>query len=219
MKPKLTRWRHGALHMSVTASSSTHASPTVMSTDLLAVSTVERPRGNPTKRLLVALRTDWTTTTKSYQRSTSVDQVSRVSSRRLTVQNRFAHRDLLDPRIRYPKLASLLALKHTLTDSTAHSIPPTYLETGSEPLADFIPKLAHHRFDVIVISPPATTPFDELLALEPSRLAATPGFVWLWVGSGARGDGIGLEKGRELLAAWGYRWADSKHMSFQILER
>jgi mRNA (2'-O-methyladenosine-N6-)-methyltransferase len=96
-------------------------------------------------------------------------------------------------------------MKHALTESTTNSIPPTYFETGGESLVNIIPNLVPHRFDVILLSPPADTPFDELLALDPSRLAATPGFVWLWVGSGARGDGIGLEKGRELLAAWGYR--------------
>jgi hypothetical protein len=68
-----------------------------------------------------------------------------------------------------------------------------------------VPSLYSYRFDVILLSPPADTPFEELRALELSRMAATPGFVWLWVGSGVRGDGIGLEKGRELLAAWGYR--------------
>ncbi|ORY76516.1 MT-A70-domain-containing protein [Leucosporidium creatinivorum] len=105
----------------------------------------------------------------------------------------------------YPKLASLLTQKHALTSSPTHSIPPTYLTTGSTSLTQVLPSLYSHRFDVILLSPPADTPFEELRALELSRVAATPGFVWLWVGSGVRGDGIGLERGRELLAAWGYR--------------
>jgi mRNA m6A methyltransferase non-catalytic subunit len=33
-------------------------------------------------------------------------------------------------------------------------------------------------------------------------MAADPSFIFLWVGSGA---GDGLEKGREVLAKWGYR--------------
>lgn len=74
-------------------------------------------------------------------------------------------------------------------------------------MPEVLPSLFAHRFDVILLSPPADTPFGELQALELSRLASAPGFVWLWVGSGVRGDGIGLEKGRELLASWGYRCA------------
>lgn len=58
---------------------------------------------------------------------------------------------------------------------------------------------------MILISPPPSVAFEELKALDLSRVAATPGFVWLWVGSGVPGDGVGLEKGRELIASWGYR--------------
>lgn len=76
------------------------------------------------------------------------------------------------------------------------------------------------RFDVILLTPPPSTTFDELAALDLGRAAATPGFVWLWVGSGQTGagagaagsgeegnvgGGVGLEKGRELLNLWGYR--------------
>lgn len=96
--------------------------------------------------------------------------------------------------------------------------------------------LAPARFDSILLTPPSGTSFAELAALDLARVAANPGFVWLWVGSGqsrldlgdgdggegggAGGstgadettgvdttatDGIGLEQGRELLSAWGYR--------------
>lgn len=42
--------------------------------------------------------------------------------------------------------------------------------------------------------------------IDLASVASTPGFIWLWVGSGLKGDGgVGLELGRELLAGWGYR--------------
>jgi hypothetical protein len=104
---------------------------------------------------------------------------------------------------RYPKLAMLVQHKHDLLSSADHSIPPTYLASSSTSSA--LQSLQPHRFDVILLSPPADTPFEELRGLELGRVAASPGFVWLWVGSGAKGDGIGLEKGRELIAEWGYR--------------
>lgn len=65
--------------------------------------------------------------------------------------------------------------------------------------------LAPARFDAIVLSPPPQVTFDELRSLDLARIAGSPAFVWLWVGSGQRGDGVGLEKGRELIAGWGYR--------------
>ncbi|GAA5824325.1 hypothetical protein JCM5353_007026 [Sporobolomyces roseus] len=131
----------------------------------------------------------------------------------------------------YPKLASLLEQKHSLTCSTRYSIPPTYLnlaylplvpsidsqeeETSSSPtslISQALSTLQPSRFDCILLTPPASTPFSELLSLNLGSLAANPGFVWLWVGSGQARldgkegtDGIGLEKGRELLASWGYR--------------
>lgn len=90
------------------------------------------------------------------------------------------------------------------------------------------------KFDCIVIDPPlreyaqtypgrlpvsatdedssseSPTPYwtwDELAALPISQIASNPGFIWLWVGSGkADENGVsGLDKGRELLANWGYR--------------
>lgn len=60
------------------------------------------------------------------------------------------------------------------------------------------------KFDVIVLDPPLSSSFtwDTLQDLPLATLAADPSFVFLWVGSGA---GDGLERGRELLAKWGYR--------------
>lgn len=60
------------------------------------------------------------------------------------------------------------------------------------------------KFDVIVLDPPLSSSFswDTLQDLPLSTLAADPSFVFLWVGSGA---GDGLERGREVLAKWGYR--------------
>jgi mRNA m6A methyltransferase non-catalytic subunit len=60
------------------------------------------------------------------------------------------------------------------------------------------------KFDVILIDPPFSSSFswESLQALPVPSLAADPSFIFLWVGSGA---GEGLEKGREVLAKWGYR--------------
>ncbi|GAA6061374.1 hypothetical protein JCM10212_005828 [Sporobolomyces blumeae] len=131
----------------------------------------------------------------------------------------------------YPKLASLLAEKHALTASRHHSIPPTYLNTESTdsqtstadavsdatdrvtpcPTSLALSTIHPARFDCILLSPPPCVTFDELASLPLASAAANPGFVWLWVGSGQLStdgtttDGVGLEKGRELLARWGYR--------------
>lgn len=49
--------------------------------------------------------------------------------------------------------------------------------------------------------------WEDLAALPIPQIASNPGFIWLWVGSGKADDkGVsGLDKGRELLAKWGYR--------------
>lgn len=64
--------------------------------------------------------------------------------------------------------------------------------------------LAPTKFDVILIDPPFSSSFswDTLETLPIPSLAADPSFVFLWVGSGA---GEGLERGRAVLAKWGYR--------------
>ncbi|KAF8824476.1 hypothetical protein HHX47_DHR8000381 [Lentinula edodes] len=64
--------------------------------------------------------------------------------------------------------------------------------------------LTPSKFDVILLDPPFSSSFtwDHLQELPIPALAADPSFVFLWVGSGAGG---GLERGREVLAKWGYR--------------
>lgn len=106
-----------------------------------------------------------------------------------------------------------------------YSIPPTYLQADlrSYPLTDLLPT----KFDCILIDAPLeeysnTYPtrcsgpsdfkdgdrsywtWEELGELPIPQVANNPGFIWIWVGSG-RGAESGLEKGRELLAKWGYR--------------
>ena len=55
-----------------------------------------------------------------------------------------------------------------------------------------------------MLDPPFSSSFnwDHLQELPIPSLAGDPSFVFLWVGSGA---GEGLERGREILAKWGYR--------------
>lgn len=98
---------------------------------------------------------------------------------------------------RYPKQQRLLALKKASV--AEHSFPPSYLPLDAAPTA-----LQNLKFDVILIDPPFSSSFSwsQLEALPVAALAADPSFVFLWVGSGA---GEGLERGREILAKWGYR--------------
>ncbi|KAM0749171.1 MT-A70-domain-containing protein [Meredithblackwellia eburnea MCA 4105] len=118
-------------------------------------------------------------------------------------QNHLRGADLEHRFAEYPKLSSLLQLKHSQLSIPTHSIPPTYLLSETTPLS--LSSLAPNRFDVILLSPSPEVTFESLKALELGRIAASPGFVWLWVGSGQPGDGVGLERGRELISSWGYR--------------
>lgn len=98
--------------------------------------------------------------------------------------------------IRYPKQRRLLELKKAAVASCACT--PYILPFSAHQ------QLSGTKFDVIVLDPPYGPRFgwDDLAALPVPQLAAEPSFVFLWVGSGA---GEGLERGREVLAAWGYR--------------
>ncbi|SNX83472.1 related to KAR4 - transcription factor required for gene regulation in response to pheromones [Melanopsichium pennsylvanicum] len=133
----------------------------------------------------------------------------------------------------YPKLKRLVQLKDSLVTRVAH--PPTYLQadlrTSLRPFRDpsrsinqfHLGSLIPVKYDVVLIDPPLeayeweSTPtasasvtsgaasnwsWEEIAALPVPQLAAKESFVFLWVGSGA---GDGLERGREVLAKWGYR--------------
>jgi len=97
---------------------------------------------------------------------------------------------------RYPKQQRLLSLKKASVKNT--SLAPLYL-----PFAE-LTSLHPSKFDVILLDPPFSSKFtwDNLQELPIPSLAADPSFIFLWVGSGA---GEGLERGREVLAKWGYR--------------
>jgi hypothetical protein len=97
---------------------------------------------------------------------------------------------------RYPKQQRLLALKKAAVAATA--LPPSYLPLSSLSL------LSPSRFDVILVDPPFSSSFswDTLAAMPIPALGADPSFIFMWVGSGA---GEGLERGRDILAKWGYR--------------
>ncbi|KAA1466847.1 MT-A70-domain-containing protein [Dentipellis sp. KUC8613] len=96
----------------------------------------------------------------------------------------------------YPKQQRLLALKKASV--TEYALPPAYL-----PFSE-LSTVQPSKFDVILIDPPFSSSFswDQLQELPVPSLAADPSFIFLWVGSGA---GEGLERGREVLAKWGYR--------------
>jgi hypothetical protein len=97
---------------------------------------------------------------------------------------------------RYPKQRRLLQLKKAAVASCAAT--PHVLPAAAHGA------LLGAKFDAIVLDPPYGPRFgwDALAALPVPQLAADPSFVFLWVGSGA---GEGLERGREVLAKWGYR--------------
>ncbi|KAH7882188.1 MT-A70-domain-containing protein [Phlebopus sp. FC_14] len=96
----------------------------------------------------------------------------------------------------YPKQQRLLNLKKGSVDS--HAAPSSYLPFRQ------LSSLHPYKFDVILLDPPFSSSFswDELQELPIPVLAADPSFIFMWVGSGA---GEGLERGREVLAKWGYR--------------
>ncbi len=96
---------------------------------------------------------------------------------------------------RYPKQQKLLALKRVAVDGHAHR--PAFL-----PLAQ-LSSLHPCKFDVILIDPQYTeVTWERLLELPIPALSGDPSFVFLWVG---HGSSDGLERGRELLAKWGFR--------------
>ncbi|CEH14156.1 Predicted N6-adenine methylase involved in transcription regulation [Ceraceosorus bombacis] len=130
----------------------------------------------------------------------------------------------------YPRLEKLLHLKG---ESLArHSPPPYYIQAdlrgtimesdnsnGNRRQAiDILSPdlLGQMRFDAIVIDAPLETyewddptgagsaawDWSQIASLPVSALAAKESFIFIWVGSGA---GDGLERGREILAKWGYR--------------
>lgn len=111
---------------------------------------------------------------------------------------------------RYPKQQRLLSLKKTSVST--HALPPSYLSFSE------LSTLNPSKFDVILIDPPFSSAFtwDDLQELPVPSLAADPSFVLLWVGSGA---GEGLERGRQVLAKWGFRrcedivWIKTNHDS------
>lgn len=84
------------------------------------------------------------------------------------------------------------------------AIPPTYLHMPTYDLAaaTLMSHLSTRFFDCILIDPPDDLSWNALSVLPVPQLAAQPSFVWIWCGS-ANTDG--LERGRELLAKWGYR--------------
>ncbi|KAJ8690539.1 regulatory protein [Pleurotus ostreatus] len=96
----------------------------------------------------------------------------------------------------YPKQRRLLELKKASV--AQHAVSPSYL-----PFSE-LQSLGSSKFDVVLIDPPFSSSFtwDHLQELPIPLLAAEPSFIFLWVGSGA---GEGLERGREVLAKWGYR--------------
>ncbi|KAF9054269.1 MT-A70-domain-containing protein [Panaeolus papilionaceus] len=96
----------------------------------------------------------------------------------------------------YPKQQRLLTLKKIAVNE--HALPPSYLPFSA------LNSLQPAKFDVILLDPPFSSSFtwDHLQDLPIPTLAGDPSFIFMWVGSGA---GEGLERGREILAKWGYR--------------
>ncbi|KAJ3037588.1 N6-adenosine-methyltransferase subunit mettl14 [Rhizophlyctis rosea] len=131
-------------------------------------------------------------------------------------QNYIRDSSVIDRFEEYPKLRDLSRLKNDLVKRRA--TPPMYFKAD---LKTFNLHSLGTRFDVILIDPPleeychwspspfifpklpSTPPFwtwDDIASLKIEDIAANPSFVFVWVG-----DGEGLDKGRDLLARWGYR--------------
>ncbi|CAG7851376.1 N6-adenosine-methyltransferase subunit METTL14 {ECO:0000250/UniProtKB:Q3UIK4}; AltName: Full=Methyltransferase-like protein 14 [Serendipita indica DSM 11827] len=104
----------------------------------------------------------------------------------------------------YPKQRRLLELKQLAVKSQAH--PPAHLPLSS------LQSLHPCKFDVILIDPPYSDTsinppyggidWGQIAELPVPALSADPSFVFLWVG---HGNSDGLERGREVLAKWGFR--------------
>ncbi|KAJ3147943.1 N6-adenosine-methyltransferase subunit mettl14 [Geranomyces variabilis] len=121
-------------------------------------------------------------------------------------QNFIREPELADRYAEHPKLANLARLKRIAV--TEYSTPPIYLHANlrETPLGRLLNGM---RFDVILVDPPLKdvaqkgTPFwtwEEIANLRIEEVAATPSFIFVWVGNQE-----GLDRGRELLYKWGFR--------------
>ena len=145
-------------------------------------------------------------------------------------------------RPRYPKLAKLLSVHSALVKQHAHpptylhadlrtfhlpSLHPTKFDCIliDPPLEEYAHAYPSRVAPLSRLPPPSHGPssegeparrpywtWDEIAALPVPSIAANPGFIWLWVGSGrahrseTTGEIVsGLDKGREILQKWGYR--------------
>ncbi|KAJ3164330.1 hypothetical protein HDU88_005428 [Geranomyces variabilis] len=121
-------------------------------------------------------------------------------------QNFIREPEMADRYAEHPKLASLARLKRIAV--TEYSTPPMYLHANlRETLLGRL--LNGMRFDVILLDPPLKDspdpiqPFwtwEEIANLRIEEVAATPSFIFVWVGNQE-----GLDRGRELLYKWGFR--------------
>ncbi|KAJ3026344.1 UNVERIFIED_CONTAM: N6-adenosine-methyltransferase subunit mettl14 [Siphonaria sp. JEL0065] len=124
--------------------------------------------------------------------------------------------------IEYPKLETLFTLKRNLVNQSA--TPPRYLKID---LWKYDLRALGSQFDVILIDPPleeyasrssevfnpphAGFPsslktlwsWEDIASMNIQDIAAPRSFIFIWTG-----DGEGLERGRDLLARWGYRRAE-----------
>ncbi|KAJ3181220.1 hypothetical protein HDU87_001349 [Geranomyces variabilis] len=126
-------------------------------------------------------------------------------------QNFIREPELADRYTEHPKLANLARLKRIAV--TEYATPPMYLHANlrEAPLGTLLNGM---RFDVILVDPPLkeytvtsspdpVRPFwtwEEIANLRIEDVAATPSFIFVWVGNQE-----GLDRGRELLHKWGFR--------------
>ncbi|KAJ3067960.1 N6-adenosine-methyltransferase subunit mettl14 [Podochytrium sp. JEL0797] len=128
--------------------------------------------------------------------------------------------------LEYPKLETLFTLKRNHVRQ--YATPARWLKVD---LWGFDLRLLGSQFDVILIDPPVaeyawrsteayerefkTVPagfstdmktlwsWDDVAGMNIQDVAASRSFIFIWIG-----DGEGLERGRDLLARWGYRRAE-----------
>lgn len=111
----------------------------------------------------------------------------------------YARFEPFSPSVQLPSPPLLDALPPDPAVATYASLAPV---SPANPLMGLTTLLSPHLFDVVLIHPPPTLSWSQIISLPIRLLSAEPSFVFLHVGSSAAD---GLERGREAFLRWGFR--------------